>query len=87
MVVFLVLVNFESLLRVSFIMENHHLSVWILVRVPAFDVSFLIRDFVAFLGVFMVARRESKFITVRSMDALLGSNAFERTFREKERIE
>lgn len=70
MMVFFMLLDLKSLFWMSLIVEYHHFSMWILVRVPAFNVSFFIRYFMSFQGVFVVARRVAKFIAILSMDSL-----------------
>lgn len=80
-VVFLILVHFESLFGVSFVVKDHHFTVRILVGIPTFNMPFFIRYFVSLLGVFMISRSVSKLVTVWPMDTLLLSSRewFEKT--------
>ena len=69
--VFLVLMNLETLLGMSFVVEHHHFAVRIFVGIPTFHVTLLIRDFMSLLGVFVIARGESKFVAVWPVNALI----------------
>lgn len=73
--VLLVFVHFESCLRVSFVVEDHHLSVWILIRVPPLYVTLLIGNFMSLLWILMIARCEAKLVTMWPMYTLLSIGA------------
>lgn len=68
--VLFVFLHLEAFLRMSLIVKNHHFSVRVFIGVPAFDVTFLIRNFVSLLGVFVISRGVTKLVTVRTMDTL-----------------
>lgn len=70
MMVFFMLMHLESFLRMSLVMEHHHLTMRIFVRVPPFHVALFIGNFVAFLWILVIAGSEAELITVRSMDTL-----------------
>ena len=55
MVVFLVFMHFESFLWVSLIMEYHHFTVRILIRVPTLNVALFIRYFVSLLWILVIS--------------------------------
>lgn len=55
MVAVFLLVHLKSFLRVCLIMIHHHLAMRIFVRIPAFDVAFLVGDLMALLRVLVIA--------------------------------
>lgn len=65
-----VIVHFESILWMSFIVDNLVLAIGVHERVPTFYVSITIRHFMPLLGILVVICGESKLVALRPMDSL-----------------
>lgn len=53
-----------------FVVEDHHLPMWIFIGIPAFDMTFFVGYFVSLLWILMIARSEAKLIAVFAVQTL-----------------